>query len=148
MFLFISSVSILPVSLQQAIASYLGELGRWESRYVPEHESPYFGTRLAIGGPRSCQTSSSAACPLPSPPVVKVGSLSPPRSISNLSSLFVCLLISSDTASTMALKNGLQAVCCWMLIQSTGISPQHTQPDNMLEAYAAPARQAPSSRRK
>lgn len=132
MFLFISSVSILPVSLQQAIASYLGELGRWVSRYVPEHESPYFGTRLAIGGPRR----------------VRVGSLSPPRSISNLSSLFVCLLISSDTASTMALKNGLQAVCCWMLIQSTGISPQHTQPDNMLEAYAAPARQAPSSRRK
>lgn len=44
---------------------------------MPEHESPYFGTCLAIGGPRSCQTSSSAACPPPAPPVSGQGNLQP-----------------------------------------------------------------------
>lgn len=45
---------------------------------MPEHESPYFGTRLAIGGPRSCQTSSSVACPPPAPPVSGQSQSPPP----------------------------------------------------------------------
>ncbi|CAI5681526.1 unnamed protein product [Oreochromis niloticus] len=64
---------------QRTDSAFPNERRRQEARHARERESAFYGTRLALGGPRSLQTANATAFSPSRPPVIRVGgfSLSP-----------------------------------------------------------------------
>ncbi|XP_042069385.1 proline-rich protein 36-like [Haplochromis burtoni] len=64
---------------QRADSAFPNERRRQEARHARERESAFYGTRLALGGPRSLQTANAAAFSPHRPTAIRVGgfSLSP-----------------------------------------------------------------------
>ncbi|XP_026005703.1 uncharacterized protein LOC113010713 [Astatotilapia calliptera] len=59
-----------------AVSAFLKESVRQEAKHAQEIQSPFYGSRLALGGPRSLQTAMATAEPAPMPRAIRLSTCS------------------------------------------------------------------------
>ncbi|CAI5653231.1 unnamed protein product [Oreochromis niloticus] len=59
-----------------AVSAFLKESVRQEAKHAQELQSPFYGSRLALGGPRSLQTAMATAEPAPMPRKIRLSTCS------------------------------------------------------------------------
>ncbi|XP_019209751.1 uncharacterized protein LOC109198899 [Oreochromis niloticus] len=59
-----------------AVSAFLKESVRQEAKHAQELQSPFYGSRLAFGGPRSLQTAMATAEPAPMPRAIRLSTCS------------------------------------------------------------------------